>query len=1597
MALVKAEKERDATKVTLGWLEKRYNDHATAPMTENKVAQYLTTVTISKDKIEDTFQRIAAVVDPADLDPHSTEYESLLDRAVDLMDKLTVIQKSFIPATKATPPPTLTLATIKADIQLPRLNLPTFDGKIEEWTSFRDLFRTAIHDNVHLSDSQRLAYLKAQLKGEAARQVQSLVISDANYAIAAKLLEDRYQNDRQLLFTLLKRFTQQQPIGLATASSLRQLIDGSKECIRSLEVLAQPVQHWDALLLFTIHQKLDSATKELYEQGLQDSSIPKLQGLFDFLEQRSRALEAGGSKSSYPPKVIEKNKSPHVRNHVHHAQAPSSPHSPHPCKVCAEPHHPLYKCAVFLAMTVDCRIEAVRKNSLCFNCLRSNHPSSQCPSAFTCRTCSGKHNSLLHRVKSPVQPAPPVVNNNPALNHHASNNTSTLSQTLLATAIVLVKDTSGQQQPIRLLLDGGSDVHIIRSSTVKSLGLRWNKQQTLITGLSSAPVGSAYGVLDMEFSPHIDPHLTILAKNVRIMTTVTGQLPRHPCDPDLPHLNGLQLADEKWHTPDDIDMLVGASLVYGLINGDKRHGQLGQPFALSSDIGWLVVGEVGQTDTGAITNFHTQGSPNMQSATVPQQSQVRVTDVDLDKRLRSFWELEEVPFSTPRPLTQEEQQCEEHYVTHTTQQQDGRFVVSLPFKTTPPDLGSSREMALQRLRQIERRLARQPAHKEQYVAFMKEYLDLGHMEVVPPQEIESQASKTGNGKSLNSCLLVGATIQDSLFDILLRFRTHIVAFTADVAKMYRQILVAKQDADYQRILWREDPSSPVTDYRLLTVTYGTASAPFQATRTLEQAAINKEVELPLAAKVARNDVYVDDVMSGADSLEQAIKIQEEILLLMQSAKWEARRWNSSHPALIDRLPVELRETKSLMPLELGHTVKTLGIYWQPNSDQFLFQLDSCLSTFKGHLTKRIILSEIAKIFDPIGWLAPVVITAKMMMQQLWKLDLGWYDPVPIYLADKWTWYKRELQHIEDIKIPRCVKQSPDTKLALVGFCDASERAYSAVTYLCCYPENLSPPLISVIASKTRVTPSKTVSLPRLELCGAVLLSHLMETVSHALKLPLQHQSAWTDSTVTLDWIRSHPSRWNRFVANRVTEIQNRLPSHHWGHVSGVENPADCASRGLDPSTFTHFKLWWNGPDWLSTGIPTPRQTYPKPDSSIDMEERREIVNCNATTTHPWSDLLNNCSSLLKLQRVTAWCTRFTVNTRPHLGHANTGPLTPAELHNSLVIWVKIVQAQEFRSEIQSLQVPPRVDPKSPILSLNPFLDKNGVLRVGGRIHKAPLPYDNRHPILLPRHGRLTQLLIIQEHEKLFHCGQQLLLSSIQTRYWIIRGRDAIRHQLRKCVRCTRQRAATLQQFMANLPQFRLHPCRAFTKAAEDYAGPFLLRPMVPRSTSTIKSYLAIFVCCVTRAIHLELVSAMTTDAFIAALRRFIARRGCPTDLYSDCGTNFVGANHELRKFLALSSTPIHNQEIANQLSRDGIQWHFNPPGAPHFNGLAEAGVKSVKYHLTRIIGQTRLTFEEMTTTITQVEAVLNSRPITAESSDPSDLAALTPGHSSVPH
>jgi hypothetical protein len=351
--------------------------------------------------------------------------------------------------------------------------------------------------------------------------------------------------------------------------------------------------------------------------------------------------------------------------------------------------------------------------------------------------------------------------------------------------------------------------------------------------------------------------------------------------------------------------------------------------------------------------------------------------------------------------------------------------------------------------------------------------------------------------------------------------------------------------------------------------------------------------------------------------------------------------------------------------------------------------------------------------------------------------------------------------------------------------------------------------------------------------------------------------------------------------------------------------------------------------------------------------------------------------------------RFLNNLRKKNERKSGRDLSPEEVYDGFLHLIRHAQEAEFALEMQALRKAKEIQTSSKLKSLCPFVDLRGILRVGGRIQKSGVPESQKHQIILPPNHPLTKLIIRDGHLSNLHAGFQLLWSTLQREFWILRARDTIRYEVRKCVTCRKNRAEMAQQLMVSLPSARVNPGRPFLHSGVDYAGPFLTRVMTVRNTTTLKSYLCIFVCLATKAVHLEAVSDMTTDGFLAAFKRFTARRGASSHLYSDCGTNFGGADNELKEMLLGSQ---HNEALGHFLLEKGTTWSFNPPSAPHQGGLWEAGVKSVKFHLKRVIGNTVLSFEEFSTVLCRIEACLNSRPLCAMSSDPADFDVLTPGH-----
>lgn len=414
---------------------------------------------------------------------------------------------------------------------------------------------------------------------------------------------------------------------------------------------------------------------------------------------------------------------------------------------------------------------------------------------------------------------------------------------------------------------------------------------------------------------------------------------------------------------------------------------------------------------------------------------------DLDFDLQRFWELEE-NFSAPlRPI--DDSGIVEHFCSTYRRASDGKSVVELPFKShVATNYRDSYSGALRRLLFIERRFEKDSDLKTSYCKFMSETIALGDMEEIGEEEIlkpskekyylphhpvfkeDSSTTKIrvvfdGSYKSslrpsLNETLSIGPPIQRDLFAVLLRFRRHKYTMSGDTEKMFRQIWVAKKHLDYQRILWRELPSQPIKHFRLLTVTYGISCASYLSVRTLRQLALDSINDFPRSAQIIRNDFYVDDILTGAESAEELLELHKELVNLLGSAGFNLRKWSSNCILLLKSLPPELCEHSSF-EFDFVESIKLLGLLWNPSLDSFRFRVSL---PDRGTCTKRQILSDTSRIFDPLGFLTPTVITLKIIFQGLWKMNLSWDDAVPDKIAEEWLGIRSELPLLQGLEINR---------------------------------------------------------------------------------------------------------------------------------------------------------------------------------------------------------------------------------------------------------------------------------------------------------------------------------------------------------------------------------------------------------------------------------------------------------------------------------------------------------------------------------------------------------------------------------------------------
>ncbi|KAL4702477.1 hypothetical protein ACJJTC_016427, partial [Scirpophaga incertulas] len=1066
------------------------------------------------------------------------------------------------------------------------------------------------------------------------------------------------------------------------------------------------------------------------------------------------------------------------------------------CPWCNKKGHRLVTCKGYNNQPLLGRWDFISAKSRCRRCL-GPHYENECKTTGSCKECgSANHHTSLHRpdCPSPVQssahllpevlrakpsPTRPIDTHQPRSSHanraHDSspscNNSApidlectTQTTVLLPTVSLEIEDKYGHFHKARALLDCGSMITLITQNMAQILHLPIQRTTLKIAGVGGEHAHNSKACVRIKFRP-THARTPVITATAHILRNVTGCLPLTKV-PSLHDDVNIPLADHAYNMPAPVDLLLGSDVLGYVLDGTRVSLGPGRPVAFGTIFDFALIGPVHDQSSAPVAQVNSAHyiSPPL-----------NISIQDIHDALQKFWESEELrPHPDVIPL---HDQCEEIFRTTTTRDSTGRYMVTLPFLPNTPELGDTHAIALRRFLNLEKKLQANPSFGKKYVEFMTQYIDLGHMTPCHPNTFVDKAHyyiphhgilkpgteklrtvfdgscKSSNGVSLNDCLHTGAPLQQEIMDIIMNFRTHAVVFSTDIRMMFRNVLVHPDHRRFQLILWRSSPDQPLLTYALNTVTYGLRSSPYHAIRTLIQLAEDEGHRYPRAAQVIIKSTFVDDILSGSDSISDAKALQTELIQLLAFGGFHLSKWTSNCHDLLEQFPddqCDMRKDFDIGPD--SDSIKVLGILWIPRTDEFTYRI---ISPKTDTVTKRSMLSSIVSLYDPNGWITPVIFRAKLLLQQLWMNDLDWDEPTPPDIQRKWQQIVQDLPHLSNIRLSRhvCSHKSTST-YSLHGFSDASEAGYAAVVYL--RELNADGQVnVHLILAKSKVSPlKKKLTTPKLELTAAHLLSQLMTRVSTQLSahIHIQQHVCWTDSTIVLAWLNTPPHRLQVFEANRVSNIKANTCNLVWRHVPSALNPADCASRGISAQDILSLELWWS-PSWLREHQNTWPAMPPALGHHLLPGLKPKKVLSHIAIPDVDTEMLTRFSSLDKLVGVTACIRRFTSNCRKARDARLTGPLTVCERHDALMYWVCSVQQNTFAEDIHRLQTNGNCTVR--MKRLSPFLQDN-LLRVGGRLAHAPLRFSAQHPLILPSSSPLVDLIIDHYHRVYCHPGADTL-------------------------------------------------------------------------------------------------------------------------------------------------------------------------------------------------------------------------------------------------
>ena len=1043
--------------------------------------------------------------------------------------------------------------------ELPTIDVPTFDGSIMGWSTFWASFKATIHDRTDLSSTQKLHYLRKAVKDP---DVSLLLYSPTEtpdmYEEVIKELQERYNKTREIHREVVKAILQLQPTKY-NRLDLRRLADTTTRHINSLKAINHfTMESFLTSLLYTL---LPFKAQQAWDQQVKkEKGVPPHSRMLKFISEQAESLaptissahsnnKPSDSGKRPPKKLADQKESQPFRPKTNiHVAAPTPGTYRWDCDLCSNNEkHPLHICPKWNNFNITQRTQRmghIEAKSLFSNCLAVGHKTNQCKSKGRCRECGQQHHTSIHQNNTPMN----------------SSLSSKSVDGLMGTVQLLLRGPQGQEMKARALLDFGAGISLLSKKVAQQLGLPMNKQHREYTGVQETPCPSSHYCTTLTLSPLLDRSKQIICQPA-IVQTVTTDLPPAPVMPvtDLPHLLGLQLADTEYHTPGRIDLLLGCEMTSQILaSASPRIGKKGEPTAIATHFGWAISGEV-EPLYPSRTPLHSCYS---QSA----------SEVSLEQLMPRFWDQEE-PEQVPSPFSYNEQQVEDHYDQHTIYlPEEKRYEVTLPEKLDAlSTLGNNRKQTVNRYYTNEKAVLR----KGTWIPFqdvVKGYIHLRHAEIIPAEELDnprqnylpmhavmkesSTSTKlrvvfdgsaiTSGGFSFNNVLAVGPTLQPTLSNTLIRFRSYPVALNADISKMYREIKLCKPDKDLHRFVWRPTPEDPLRDYRMTRVTFGVSASPHLAVKTLQRTAKDHGLDYPEASKHILQSFYVDDFLGGAATVKDAIQLFEDLRHVLSQGGFNLCKWRSSSPEVMSAIPAELHETSTVKEETTTQTSsysKALGLMWDSLQDVMSPSISVPTTYFT---TKRGVYSDVAKTYDILGWISPTTLVMKILFQQLWTTNHDWDQEIPPDSKDLHHQWRNELHVLQAQTLSRCYSHPHLTPILqeLHGFCNASQKGYGAVIY-CRTTYRDHPPTVSLVTAKTKVARIKPLTIPRLELCGATLLTQLLVTTSQALNISMDNCHAWSDSSIVLSWLDGNESTPLQDLCCQQSQLCSRehIPKH----------------------------------------------------------------------------------------------------------------------------------------------------------------------------------------------------------------------------------------------------------------------------------------------------------------------------------------------------------------------------------------------------------------------------------------------------------------------